>query len=84
MTALALILMSDKFFKGVVGDQAMKCAKAASHQARRSGDPLWLSVAQGMEAECLEIMGKTDDAKKIRDAAEKITKDLPEGVLSGR
>ena len=84
VTALALILMSDKFFKGVVGDQAMKCAKAASHQARRSGDPLWLSVAQGMEAECLEIMGKTDDAKKIRDAAEKITKDLPEGVLSGR
>jgi hypothetical protein len=84
VTALALILMSDKFFKGVVGDQAMKCAKAASHQARRSGDPLWLSVAQGMEAECLEIMGKTDDAKKIRDAAEKNTTDLPEGVLRGR
>lgn len=84
VTALTLILMSDKFFKGVVGDQAMKCAKAASHQARRSGDPLWLSVAQGMEAECLEIMGRTDDAKKIRDAAKKITTGLPDGILSGR
>lgn len=84
VTALALILMSDKFFKGVIGDQAMKCAKAGSHQARRSGDPLWLSVAQGMEAECLEIMGKTEDATKIRNAAKKTTAELPQGILYGR
>lgn len=83
VTALTLILMSDKFFKGVVGDQAMKCAKAASHQARRSGDPLWLSVAQGMEAECLDIMGKTEEARKLGDAARKVTAELPEKVLRG-
>ena len=84
VTALALILMSDKFFKGVVGDQAMKCAKAASHQARRSGDPLWLSVAQGMEADCLEIIGKTEDASKIRAAAVNTTTELPRSILRGR
>jgi hypothetical protein len=84
VTALALILMSDKFFKGVVGEQAMKCAKAASHQARRSGDPLWLSVAQGMEAECLEIIGKTQDANETRNAATKTTAELPRGILRGR
>jgi Cohesin loading factor len=83
VTALTLILMSDKFFKGVVGDQAMKCAKAASHQARRSGDPMWLSVAQGMEAECLDIMGKTDEARKLGDAARKVSAELPEKVLRG-
>lgn len=77
---LTLALMQDKFFKGVVGEQAVKCAKAASHQARRVGDPLWQAVNLNMEGECLQVQGRFDEAIKVKSEAARVWKELPEAV----
>ena len=79
-TALALIYMQEKLFKGVVDEQALKCAKAASHQTRRWGEPMWLHVAAGLEAQALEINGFEGEAKKRTQEAEQVWDGLPEGV----
>jgi len=85
-TALALIYMQQKMFKGTVDDQAIKCARAATHQARRWGDPMWTHVAAGLEAESLEINGLMADAMKKKVEADSLWDGLPElvkGVKSG-
>ena len=63
ITALALALMQEKFFKGIQSDQAAKCAKAASHQANRVGEPMWMAVTSTMEAECFEANGSMAEAQ---------------------
>ncbi|KEF61675.1 uncharacterized protein A1O9_03243 [Exophiala aquamarina CBS 119918] len=79
-TALALIYMQQKMFKGTVDEQALKCARAATHQARRWGDPMWTHVAAGLEAESLEINGLTEEAMKKKIEAESLWDGLPELV----
>ena len=78
ITALALVLMSEKFFNGVVGDQAVKCARAASHQAKRVGDPLWMAVTLRMEAQCMETQGKVGEASRLTRESERLRADLPD------
>lgn len=57
--ALTLTLMQDKFFRGGVQDaQAVKCAKAASHQVKtRWWNRLWAAVAGELEVESLVLQG---------------------------
>ncbi len=47
ITAMTLSVMSAKFFKGVVGDQAEKSARAGQNMAYKSGMKLWMSVSSG-------------------------------------
>lgn len=70
-SAIALSLMQVKLFQGIVGDQAMKSARAASQQAKRSGSNLWMSVADGMLASSLEVQGLTAEAWSVRQDAER-------------
>ena len=79
-TALALIYMQEKLFKGVVDEQALKCAKAASHQTRRWGDPMWMHVTAGLEAQAMEINGLEEDARKRKQQADEGWELMPEGV----
>ncbi|KIW56670.1 hypothetical protein PV05_05310 [Exophiala xenobiotica] len=79
-TALALVYMQEKLFRGTVDEQAIKCARAASHQVRRWGDPMWMHVAAGLEAEALEINGLLGDAQQRRADAEASWDKLPEAV----
>lgn len=79
-TAIALICMQDKLFKGVVEDQALKCAKAASHQARRSGDPLLMHMAATLEAQSLEVHGMASEASQLNADAQAKWNALPEAV----
>lgn len=53
----------------VVGAQAEKSAMAASAQAQRSGNMLWMSVADGMLGHCFELNGKPVEAKITMDKA---------------
>ena len=79
-TALALVYMQEKLFRGTVDEQAIKCARAASHQVRRWGDPMWMHVAAGLEAGALEINGLLGDAQQRRADAEASWDKLPEAV----
>ncbi|KAI1627008.1 cohesin loading factor-domain-containing protein [Exophiala viscosa] len=79
-TALALVFMQEKLFKGLVDEQAIKCARAASHQVRRWGDPLWTQVVAGLEAETLEVNGMLKEAQQRKADAEAGWDKLPETV----
>ena len=79
-TALALIYMQEKLFKGVVEEQALKCARAASAQTKRWSEPMWMHVAAGLEAQALEINGFEADAARRTEEAEAVWETLPEDV----
>jgi hypothetical protein len=66
---ITLNVMCSRFFSNVVGDQAEKSAKAASVQASKSGNVLWMSVADGMLAQCYEVQGKKIEAQITREQA---------------
>lgn len=63
--SIALNLMRAKLFQSIVGDQALKSAKAASTQARRSGNTLWMSVADGMLSQSYEVQGAMLESQKV-------------------
>ncbi|KAI1636414.1 cohesin loading factor-domain-containing protein [Biscogniauxia mediterranea] len=60
--SIALNLMRAKLFQSIVGDQALKSAKAASTQAKKSGNLLWMSVASGMLAQSYDVQGQGFEA----------------------
>ncbi|KAI1339060.1 hypothetical protein F5Y15DRAFT_384673 [Xylariaceae sp. FL0016] len=62
--SIALNLMRAKLFQSIVGDQALKSAKAASAQAKKSGNTLWMSVAEGMLAQSYDVQGQIFEAEK--------------------
>ncbi|OTB05852.1 hypothetical protein M426DRAFT_10297 [Hypoxylon sp. CI-4A] len=67
--SIALNVMRAKLFQNIVGDQALKSARAASNQAKRSGNTLWMSVADGMLAQSFDVQGQALDARKAWDDA---------------
>jgi hypothetical protein len=78
--ALSLALMTDKFFRGVVGDQAEKSARASSAMARKSGNVLWTSVCDEMLAESLATQGKRVEAERAKEDALRVAERLPVGL----
>lgn len=77
---LTLSMMCSRFFSGVVGNQAEKSAQAASINAMKSGNVLWMSVADGMLANCYEVQGKMMEAQDTREAAYKSAEKAFPGV----
>lgn len=76
---ITLNVMCNKFFANVVGDQAEKSAMAASVQAKKSGNTLWMSVADGMLAQCYDVNGKKEEASKTFEQARRLAqKALPQ------
>jgi hypothetical protein len=67
--AIALNIMRCKLFENVVGEQALKSAKAASSQAKKSGNLLWMSVADGMLAHSHDVQGQSEEATAARKTA---------------
>ncbi|KAL0465691.1 cohesin loading factor domain-containing protein [Neurospora intermedia] len=65
--SIALNIMRNKLFENVVGEQALKSARAGTAQARKSGNLLWMSVAEGMLAQSLEQQGLKEEAEKTRE-----------------
>jgi hypothetical protein len=64
--SIALNFMRWKLFDKVVGEQAIKSALAAQAQARKSGNPLWMSVAEGLLADSLDMQGDMTGAQEKR------------------
>lgn len=72
--------MSYKFFKGVVGEQAEKSARASENLARKGMDALWRSVSAGVVGDTLEMAGKGEEAARVMGVGREIARGLPEGV----
>ncbi|MCJ1393033.1 hypothetical protein MMC18_005905 [Xylographa bjoerkii] len=66
LMCITLNFMSSKFFKGVVGEQAEKSARASLQLAKKGRESLWIGVANGVLAETLEKQGKGEEADAVR------------------
>jgi hypothetical protein len=77
LICLSLNFMTEKFFAGLLGEQAQKSAVTALGISRRGSSELWTSVAEGLLAECLETQGLSTDAEHIRGEAIHIAARLP-------
>lgn len=73
--AVTLCIMRSRFFENVIGEQALKSARAASKQAQRSGNMLWQSVADGMLAQSYEVQGQREEAGQEWQKATKEARD---------
>ncbi|CCU77457.1 hypothetical protein BGHDH14_bgh05022 [Blumeria hordei DH14] len=63
LLSITVTLMFSFFFVGVLGTQAENGAQAASRTAAKSGNPLWMSVTDGMLARCYELHGRVSEAE---------------------
>ncbi|KAL9587595.1 MAG: hypothetical protein Q9212_000172 [Teloschistes hypoglaucus] len=81
LICIALNFMSYKFFKGVVGEQAEKSARASEFVARKGMDGLWQSVSSGLLADTLDMAGKGQEAESMRQVGREVARSLPEGVI---
>ncbi|CAN8095507.1 unnamed protein product [Discula destructiva] len=66
LLGVALNLMRSTLFDSVVGDQAVKSAKAGKAQAGKAGNLLWMSVGEGMLAETEDMQGQHEAAEQLR------------------
>ncbi|KAL8830234.1 MAG: hypothetical protein Q9191_001548 [Dirinaria sp. TL-2023a] len=80
LMCMTLNLMSWKFFRGVVGQQAEKSARASQSLANKGKDTLWMSVSAGLLGDTLEIQGRVSEADAVRAEGRKIAGALPELV----
>ena len=80
ITCMTLTFMSWKYFRGVVGEQAEKSARAGRAMAKRANDRLWASVTDDMLAETLERQGKSEEAQGVREEGQRLVAGLPPGL----
>lgn len=83
ITCMTLTFMSWKYFRGVVGEQAEKSARAGRAMAKKANDRLWVSVTDEMLAETLERQGKGEEAGSVRDEGMRVTMGLPGALRRG-
>jgi len=77
---ITLNFMTWKFFRGSVGDQAEKSARASVQLAKKGKDSLWVSVADGVLAETLEGRGKGEEAEGVGREGREIAGKLAGGM----
>ena len=80
LLALTMNLLSDKFFKDIIGQQTEKCASTGRNLAGKAGDPLWLAVADEMYASVLERSGNGVRAEELRAEGLMSLNKVPVGV----
>lgn len=80
LTFIILSFMCQRFFQGVVSEQAEKSARAALQNANKGRDNLWSYVAGEMYADCLARKGNVFEEQKQRqmnaDNAAKVVQNL--------
>ncbi|EED12456.1 conserved hypothetical protein [Talaromyces stipitatus ATCC 10500] len=77
ITCMTLTFMSWKYFRGVVGEQSEKSARAGRAMAKKANDRLWVTVTDQMLAETLDRQGKADEACSVREEADRLLMALP-------
>ncbi|KAL9631973.1 MAG: hypothetical protein Q9164_005598 [Protoblastenia rupestris] len=77
LMCMVLNIMSWKFFRGVVGEQAEKSARASQSLARKVGLGLWMCVSAGTVGETLENAGRSEEAEEARKEGWERAAELP-------
>lgn len=80
LICMVLTFMSWKFFRGVVGEQAEKSARASQTLAQQCKDGLWMSVSAGVLGDTLEAAGRMEEAKRARESGVMTASSLPDGL----
>ena len=80
LMCMVLNFMSWKFFRGVVGDQAERSARASQSLAHQCMNGLWMSVSAGMLADTLEVVGRNKEADRARQNGVKTSAILPQAL----
>ena len=78
LTYVVMNAMTDGFFRGIVGDQAENAVKASRTLAKKSGDRLWLCVADGMFAQVKTLCGKPAESDAAFNEAHSLWPGLPD------
>jgi len=79
--SIALNTMRSRLFENVVGEQALKSARAGSAQAKKSGNILWMSVADGMLAQSYEMQGNVKEAQETRALGVKLANEARDKTM---
>lgn len=74
--------MTAQFFDGIVGKQAVNSASAGRTLARKTQDPLWVSVGDGMYRDVLMRNGDMNGAMQAEQSLRVAMDRLPVGVKS--
>ncbi|KAF1966433.1 hypothetical protein BU23DRAFT_560246 [Bimuria novae-zelandiae CBS 107.79] len=77
--SMCLNYMASKFFANQVGDQPVKCARAARNVSSQ-GPPLWRAVAWGVCIDTFQRNGLLEDARNCQIAFDAIREKLPPGL----
>lgn len=77
ITCVTLTFMSWKYFRGVMGEQSEKSARASRAMAKKANDRLWVSVTDELLSETLDRQGKMDEARTVREEADRVLMGLP-------
>ena len=80
ISALVLMTMQQQFFRGLTDVHANKCVNAVRQQMRNWGNPMWMAVTSGMEAEALEFQARWEQADAKRKEGADRLKALPSRV----
>ncbi|KAF2765333.1 hypothetical protein EJ03DRAFT_331084 [Teratosphaeria nubilosa] len=80
LMAICINIMSERYFQGIVVEQAQKSVKAARTLAKRTGSTLWTAVAEKMFANTLELCGEHKEAQIARAALQKTMAALPQSL----
>ena len=59
-----------------MGDQAEKSCRTSLSLAKKGMDGLWISVAAGALADCLECQGRWEEAGVVRGEVERVMEGL--------
>ncbi|KAK0784368.1 hypothetical protein LTR75_010739 [Friedmanniomyces endolithicus] len=77
---MIMSIMTNMFFTNIVGDQAIKAARASRTLARQCGSKLWQAVADSMYGQTLDLCGEPRDADVARIEGDTMMRSLPESL----
>ncbi|CAK1361559.1 hypothetical protein CB0940_03079 [Cercospora beticola] len=70
-------IMTDAWFKNIVGQQAVSSGKSARGLAGKNNNKLWRAVGTRMYADTLELSGQLGQAEEMRQDAQQLMANLP-------
>ena len=80
LLCISMNLMTHMFFKQIVGEQAVKSARASRTLAKTIGSRLWQAVADQMFGDTLELCGAPKEAAVARIDAEECMQTLSKSL----
>ncbi|KAK4580382.1 hypothetical protein LTR86_000585 [Recurvomyces mirabilis] len=80
LLCIVMSLMTQLFFSNIVGEQAVKSARASRTLANKTQNVLWRAVADRMYGNTLELSGEINEARKARIEAIRAMESLPPAI----